>query len=203
MLLAFAVGLPRAAAAEGGWTKRFEREGIAVYSRNVEGARVHEVRLVGEVDAPPRACRNVMADHEAHPGAMPHVAESRVVAREGERVAWVYSRYAFPIVHDRDLVLRVEEDDGGVAGGYRLRFRVDGAREPPPRERVVRIRLCTGSWQFLPVDGGRRTRAVYTLLVDPGGLVPAFLANKGTRTSLPDVLRTIRRMANEPKYARR
>ncbi len=91
-LIVAALAAPHAAPAQPGWTRRFEGDGIAIYSRSVEGARVREVRLVGGVDAAPRACRNVMADHEAHPGAMPHVAESRVVARQGERVAWVYSR---------------------------------------------------------------------------------------------------------------
>ncbi len=199
---AAALGAATNAAAQAGWTKRFEGDGIAVYSRTAEGARVHEVRMIGDVEAPPRACRNVLADAAAHPETLPHVAASRVVEREGETRYWVYSQFAFPVVSDRDLTLRIVEEELRTPGaGFRLRFSAANDRGPPPRDGVVRIETCAGSWEFLPLDGGKRTRAVYTLLVDPGGLVPAFLANKGTRQSLPELMNALRRAAQMPRYA--
>ncbi len=191
-----------AAAQSGAWSKKSEEDGIAVYSRQSVRGSLHEVRMVGEIDAPPRACRNVMVDHEAHPETMPHTAETRVLAREGDRVTWVYSLLDVPVVSNRDFTLRsVEEELRGSSAGYRIRFTVANDRGPPPRHGVVRIELCTGSWEFVSIDGGRRTRAVYTLLVDPGGFIPAFLANKATRRSLPDVFRAVRRWAQAPRYA--
>lgn len=191
-----------AAAQSHAWSKKFEEDGIAVYSRQSVSGSLHEVRMVAEIDAPPRACRNVLADNEAHPETLPNTAETRVVAREGDRVTWVYSLLDLPVVSNRDVTLRsVEEELRGPRAGYRIRFTVANDRGPPPRDGVVRIELCTGSWEFMSIDGGRRTQAVYTLLVDPGGLIPAFLANKATRQSLPNVFRAIRRWAQDPRYA--
>lgn len=205
-LFALAAAPPVApvAAESGGWTKRFDEDGIAVYSRGIPDARIHELRLVGEIDAPPRACRNVLADAEAHPRTFPHVAESRVVAQDENGTWWVYSRFEFPLVHDRDVTLRIVRDGiPAIPGSYRIRFAVDNDRGPPARDGVVRIQLSTGEWDLLPVDGGKRTRAVYTALIDPGGLLPPFIVNKATRRSLPEVIKALRRWAQDPMYAAR
>ena len=184
-----------------GWTKEFDEDGMAIYSREAPGARVHEVRMIADVDAPARAVRNVIADHEGAAETMPRVAEARVLAREGS-VAWVYERIDVPVLRDRDYTVRVvEEDIEGVPGGYRIRFEGTTEQGPPPRRGVVRVELVRGAWEFLPIDRGSRTRTTYTIVIDPRGVIPAFVANIAARKTLPDVLRSLRRWATSPRYA--
>jgi hypothetical protein len=184
-----------------GWTTELDDDGMVISSREAPGASVHEVRVVADVDAPPRAVRNVIADHEGAPETLPRVAEARVVAREGH-VAWVYERLDVPVLHDRDCTTRVEEEEiEGVPGGYRIRFEGSPDRGPPPRRGVVRIGLIRGAWEFLPVDGGARTRVTYTVLIDPGGIIPGFVADLAARSAVPDVIRALRRWAASPRYA--
>lgn len=183
------------------WTREFDGDGMAISSRQTPGTAVREARVVADVNAPALAARNVIADHDRAPGTLPNVAETRLVAREGN-VAWVYERVYVPVLKDRDYTTRVvEERAADGSGGYRIRF--DGAAErgPPPRSGVVRIELIRGAWEFLPIEGGSRTRVTYTVLVDPGGIIPGFIANIATRKALPDVIRALRRWAVSPKYA--
>jgi carbon monoxide dehydrogenase subunit G len=186
---------------EDGWTQELDEDGMSVSSRRTPGAAVHEVRIVADVDAPPRAVCSVVADHERTPETIPRVAEARVVAREGN-VTWVYERIDVPVLSDRDYTTRVvEEPMEAPPGGYRIRFEGTADRGPPPRPGVVRIEVIRGAWEFVPVAGGRRTRVTYTILVDPGGMIPSFIANIAARRAIPDVIRALRRWAPTPRYA--
>lgn len=184
-----------------GWTQEFDEDGMSVSSRRTPGAAVHEVRIVADVDAPPRAVCSVVADHERTPETIPRVAEARVVAREGN-VTWVYERIDVPVLSDRDYTTRVvEEPMEAPPGGYRIRFEGSADHGPPPRPGVVRVEVIRGAWEFLPVGDGRRTRVTYTILVDPGGMIPSFIANIAARRAIPDVIRALRRWAPTPRYA--
>ncbi len=189
----------QAAVGDDGWTSEFDEDGMVVSSREAPGSSIREVRIVADVDAPARAVRNVVADHERAPETIPRVAEARVVAREGN-VAWVYQRLDVPVIRDRDYTTRVIEEPLEDSGGYRIRFEASTDRGPPPREGVVRVERVRGAWEFLPVGGGR-TRVTYTVAVDPGGIIPAFVANIAARTAVPDVIRALRRWAASPRYA--
>ena len=46
-----------------------------------------------------------------------------------------------------------------------------------------------------PLDGGTRTRATYTLCADPGGSIPAFIANSANSSALPELFAAVRRRA--------
>ena len=55
----------------------------------------------------------------------------------------------------------------------RIQGRMDGEPEAEPEvEGVVRVKLNEGSWLAEPLNGGKRTRLTYTLLTNPGGLIP-------------------------------
>lgn len=45
----------------------------------------------------------------------------------------------------------------------------------PPPENVIRVPYFEASWQVVP--NGKNLKAVYTLSIDPGGTVPAWLVN--------------------------
>jgi hypothetical protein len=67
---------------------------------------------------------------------------------------------------------------------------------------VVRLVVNRGSWELGPADpAGARTRAVYCLFTDPGGSLPAWLANQANRTGIPDVFAAVRKAASDPRYA--
>ena len=59
------------------------------------------------------------------------------------------------------------------------------------------LRATTGSWQLEPLDD--KTLATYTTRSDVGISVPGFLVNLGLNQTLPDVIKALRRRAEEPR----
>ena len=59
----------------------------------------------------------------------------------------------------------------------------------------MRLTRISGSWTLEPLEGGRRTRAVYRLLTDPGGSIPGFIANRANTSALPRLFAQVRKRA--------
>ena len=49
----------------------------------------------------------------------------------------------------------------------------------------MRLTRISGSWTLEPLEGGKRTRAVYRLLTDPGGSIPGLMADRANTSALP------------------
>jgi uncharacterized protein YndB with AHSA1/START domain len=185
---------------EGGWKAERAGDGVEISSRAVAGHRVRELRVIGEIEAPPAAVFRVLADTDRYPETMAYVKEARLVAREPDGTLHAYFRVSPPVVSDRDYTLRLV-----LVGPGEGRTTLEVAwtlsdRGPPPRDGVVRVTLNTGGWRLEPLDGGRRTRATYQLLTDPAGSVPTFAANMANQKALPELFARLRTTARLPRY---
>jgi hypothetical protein len=201
-----------AAAADGWQTESFTCEdrdsdcsaqqccqrGVLLEKRDPSGSEVREVRASGTIDAPPSAVFALVTDFERQKG-FAYIEDVRVLERgEDEVVFW--SMGNFPIISRRDWVLRARMVRD-AAGSFRVRWEVtDFVGAPPPALGVVRLRVNTGEWLLEPLDGARRTRAQYFMSTDPGGHVPAWLANLVVASTLPKVFRAIRGEAEKSRH---
>lgn len=194
LALLWIAGMSAVAIAEPAWRRVTEKDGVLVETRAVPGSRVHEVRAVATIEASPEACYAVVRAFDDYARTMPYVKESRVLRTEGDALLWAYSRVEAPLVSARDYTLRVSttrEPDGAI----RMAWVPADEAGPAPRKGVVRVPVNRGSWTFAPLDGGKRARATYQLLTDPGGSVTAWLADQANKTAVPDVLRAVRKAA--------
>jgi hypothetical protein len=184
------------------WKKRSDTDGVEIYSREVAGARVRESKAIGVVDAPPRACFKVVTDLENYPQVMPYTEEAKVVAREGDKVSYFYTVIDAPLVSLRDYTIRIVDDSTPDAegGGYRTRWVIANERGPAPRDKVVRVGVNTGFWEFVALDGGRRTRVTYQVLTDPGGSIPAWIADRANLSAMRSLFKALRKAARDPQY---
>ena len=60
---------------------------------------------------------------------------------------------------------------------------------------MVRVKVNTGSWLLEPREEGKKTFVTYSLLTDPGGSLPKFVADKANKKAVPDVIRAVRKNA--------
>lgn len=163
---------------------------------------VQEVWAEGELAADSRDIQSALRDHESYRHWMPYVTESKLVASEPDgRVT--YTQLDFPIISNRDYVLRVVDEqllgeDG--SGEFRLRWSAD-SKALPEREGVVRLRHNQGSWLFTP-SGEGRSRFVYRFSVEPGGSIPGFLAGVGQKDAVMDTVRAVEKRAQKLGSAR-
>jgi len=167
--------------------------GFGVYTREKPGSELREVRAVGEVDATPEKVFELVSDYEHQVGNMPYVEDAKVFSRTAELVRF-WARADFPLVSKRDWVLQSKLERNLPGGIFRVSWEPADVREAPaPQAGIVRLKVNTGNWTLEPLDQGQRTRATYYLFTDPGGSVPAFIANKANTTALPELFARVRK----------
>ncbi|MBI3179345.1 MAG: hypothetical protein HYZ27_06760, partial [Deltaproteobacteria bacterium] len=179
------------------WQEVRNKDGITVWARDVPGSPIREVRAEMVVEIPAERVWAVLVDVPSYLEFMPYLVEASVIGPAGANAQYEYQLIDPPIVDRRDYVLKVnfEEQDGY----YRRSWRPANGVGPAPREDVVRLSICEGSWTVERREDGR-TSVTYWLYTDPGGAIPNFIANKANTTSVPDLMAAVRRanvMANE------
>lgn len=179
-----------------GWTEAYRRSELVIFTKDVEQGR--RIVAVAEVAAPPEAVFNAVTDVGHFADFMPYVEESRIISRKSDSEVTTYARLAPPFVSKRDYPLRVRMMRGLPPNGGA--FKVEWKISPealPEVEGVVRVKLNEGSWLAEPLHDGKHTRLTYTLLADPGGLIPVFVANLSTTVAIPELFKAVTKRAIE------
>ena len=162
-----------AEAGEVAWRLARERDGIVVHTRPVEGSGIREFRGSALIAAPPDAVHARLRDADRFVDWFPNTSESRLLSRRGE-IAYQYSVLDAPWpVSDRDNVLRSESSIEPATGRVRILV-VAAPDDYPEQPGRVRVRRARGEWLLEPVGPGQ-TRVTFTMHLEPGGGVPAWL----------------------------
>ena len=184
------------------WTEAYRTDELVIFTKDVEAGR--RIVAIAEVDAPPEIVFNVITDFDHYPDFMPYVKESRVLSRMGDSDVVTYARIALQFVSERDYPLKVKMTRGiPTNGGV---FKVEWTARPeaqPEIEGVVRVRLNEGSWLVEPLQDGKRTRLTYTLLTNPGGLIPVFVVNMSNTIAIPELFKAVMKRSAEKESAER
>jgi len=171
-----------------GYTEVARNHDVVVMQR--EGSTVIDLVAEGDFAAPPERLLALLLAYDRHAGLVRGVSESRVLARGPNEVV-VYQRLSLPIISDRDVTLRVTF---GADGDVRwLKFAACNQRGPGPVDGVVRIPVDEGGWQLVPIEGGRGTRARYSLRLDLAGSLPKWLGRGRAGSDIPDLFETFRK----------
>ena len=187
----------RAGAAEsaqdGSWTLAREANGIMVHTRKVEGSKFLEFKGTASIDA---TIEDILARHR-DVDSMPHwlynCIDAVLVTRESDdefvtltriRTHWLVSR--------RDSVVRstiVRDPVGGDVTIY-----LAGEPDSVPKQRNhVRVRQLIGTWRLVPQENGS-VMVEYQAHVEPGGSMPAWLANKFVVDAPFETIRDLREL---------
>jgi hypothetical protein len=176
-----------------GWTEASRTDEVIIFYKENEQAHGRDVLAYTEVDAPPEAVYKVVTDFESYPKYMPYTKELKILRRLSTTEMITYQLLALPWVSDRDFYLQVKLSPGSAATGGVFKsqwFAVPDYRAE--REGVVRMRVNEGSWTFEPLDGGKRTRIVYSLLTNLGGSIPNWLVNRSNINVIPNLFKAVR-----------
>ena len=190
-----------AAEGEAKWDVASQKPDLTVYERIRKGSDLREFKAVGTIAAPPAAVKQVLEDVDEYPRFMPYVIEAKVLSREtGSRIT--YQRISPPLVGDRDYTIRVKTETRKSAEGMSFCNRWEAANElgPAAKPGVARVKITEGSWLLEPTNGGRQTRATYSVFSDSGGKLPTVIVNAASRTAIPSVFDGVRKQVQLAKY---
>lgn len=192
-MLCIVAAVVLATPAEPAWERVGETDGVQVWSREVPGGRVREVKAETSSTASPAQLLAVLQDVEHYREFMPHVVETRVLEKLDDG-HYEYQRIDPPVASMRDYTVKVSVKTGADGTLERVWSEAND-KGPPPREGAVRLTVNRGSWKLQPKAGG--TLVTYHVYIDPGGSVPGWLANKANRKSVPELLTAVKKRAQD------
>jgi uncharacterized protein YndB with AHSA1/START domain len=170
-----------------GYERIGEKAGVDVYRRS---GHAIDLAAEGDISAPPDVVLKVLTDYASHPKWVHGLAVSHVLDKKAGALD-VYQRLHLPMLDDRDFAMHVEWR--GAGDGREIHFATTNDKCPgPPDKGVVRVPLHEGSWTLEPLDGGRRTHAVYRFRMELGGSLPMWMARGRAAKDVPALFEAIR-----------
>ena len=155
------------------WRLDKDKDGIRVYTREVEGIPIREFRVEAETSGTLQEISSLFRDVDNYASWMPDIKEASVIERVSTDI-YIYHMIIgapFPVT-DRDLVTEMtfsESDDI-----LRIDFRVM-PDHIPEKDDHVRMQYFTGHWKF--EREGDKTKITNRFLSDPGGSIPNWVIN--------------------------
>ena len=158
-----------------------------------------EVLAEGDMEVGLRDIQSALKDHDQFRLWMPYVTESRVLETTPDGARVTYTQLDFPIISNRDFVLRVVDTEVPGPDGRPVAYLQKWTPSNdtlPARSGVVRLLHNQGSWNFTPRGEGR-VHYVYRFIVEPGGSIPGFLTGVGQKDAVLDTVHAVEKRARK------
>jgi ribosome-associated toxin RatA of RatAB toxin-antitoxin module len=178
------------------WDRLSEKDGVLVERRVVPGSRIGEIRVTAHSPLAPATVFETIWKHQEYLEFVPFLKRLTLLSDTGdERVA--YEQLAVPFVKDRDYTVRFRRRvDSAI---HRYEIFIEGANDagPPPDSSHVRVTHIRGAWITEPGPGGQGSLVRYEMNSDPGGRIPAWVADLTMRRAAADLVRAMLKRALE------
>ena len=186
------LGLAQVQAAQ--WRLVKDEAGIRVYLQQIPGSSFQAFRGVTRIRTDMPRLLALQDDVSAACAWIHACSEQRLLKHEGN-LSWAYSRFHTPWpVQPRDSILQVTTTHD--ADGRVTRTLLGVADYLPLQPGFVRVSKVEGFWSLTPLDG--EIEVVYQVHSEPGGSVPAWLANSFVVDAPFNTLQGLRQLAEQP-----
>ena len=187
--------------------KNYEANGQSwtTYSRKIEDSKFKEFKIVGEINVSPAKAVEILREKTENSQNYLDKDEGYInVLISNDTSAIVYSVYNLPFpFRDRAMCERFSFSVEEKWGIHKISWVEDWKMAPHNEEKVINMPIARGSWEFKPI-GTNRSVATYTVHADPGGSIPAWMANSVVKKGLPKELKNIEVIAQKKeKYVAR
>lgn len=181
------------------WTFSTEKDGIRVYSSAVADSKVKALKVECEFNTTLSKLVAVLLDVKGCKDWVYHTKSAALIKQVSPSELYYYSEISLPWpVQNRDFVAHLsvhQNPDTKVAT-------MDGPAVPgfvPVKNGIVRIDHSKGKWIMTPLEGGR-VKVEYTLHVDPGGAIPAWIVNMLAAEGPIQSFKGLRIQLRKPEY---
>jgi hypothetical protein len=200
--LALLIALPLVAAGdtERKWKLVSDRDDIQIYMAHNDDSRIKTFRGVTVLEMNDFYSNiALLDDYEFYSRWLYLISELSEVRRRSPVDRDVLVRTKLPFVANRDAGLHLTVEQNPQTLEINIRFR---AKEGiiPVNPDYVRIPEMEGHFSSKPI-GGRKVQMTFEVLLDPGGYIPAFLANFILKDIPLNSLQRFRRVINTERFA--
>ncbi|GAB3993930.1 START domain-containing protein [Spirosoma daeguense] len=181
------------------WNLEKEKDGIRVYSRNLTGNRLKELRVQCTFQGTLSALVAMLSDVENYPKLMYKTKTSRLLRRISETEMYYYIETELPWpVENRDMnvhLLFTQDPDTRA-----LRVQINKtADEVPPQPHIVRVADWLAVWEVQP-QPNQQLQIDYHCRVNPGGSLPVWLVNLTATTGPYESFKLLRKTIRNSQY---
>jgi hypothetical protein len=182
------------------WKLRSDKDGVAIYMRSLPDSKFKAIKVECEVNATLSQLVAVLLDVNTAPEWVYNTRSCVLLKQVSPSELYYYSEVSIPWpASNRDFIahlITVQDPQTKVVTVY-------GPTAPdlvPVKKDIVRVRKSEGRWVLTPI--GRHTvKIVYTLHVDPGGNIPAWLVNMFATKGPSESFKGLKLQLQKPAYA--
>lgn len=196
-LLVAVTGVPMMASADAGWSKSYDKDGIQVFTRQVEGSTYKEFRGETIVNEDLASVVSLFWSAEDMPKWMDGCKRAEVKEQVSDLERKLYLVNAAPgLLKDRDLVISNKVTQDPVSGT--VRYTMDRIEYPIDTSNV-HVPKMNGFVDLIP-QGPKQTKLVYQAHLEAGGIVPGWAANIFVEQNPVNTLKGARSILKDKSY---
>ena len=162
--------------AQNKWVLKSDRDGVKVYASAVDNSKFKMLRIEANYQSTLTQMVAALLDLKTRPEWIYHTKSIRLVKQVSPSELYYYSEISLPWpAQNRDFVahlMTTQDEDTKIVT-------MDGPVAPsmvPEKEGIVRIKNSISKWLIFPVSKNE-VKVEYTIQIDPGGVIPAWLTN--------------------------
>lgn len=193
------LSLQTALAQQKGWKLHSEKDGVQVFTQPVSNSAFRAVKAVGLVETSMSRLAYVLMDVKTTREWVFGTKVCTLLKQMTPADLIYYSEVDLPWpASNRDFIIRITLTQDPRTRVVTI-IAENMPRYVPEKKGIVRIQQSSGIWHITPIDKDH-VRVEYTLQVDPGGLIPAWLVNMVASTGPYQSFIGLRKQVKKEKY---
>lgn len=174
------------------WEFEFEKEGIKVYTQSVEGNSFKAFKGETVMEFPISRLVNFISNVELFPQWCYQTTSTEVLRKEENKVFYRYVSETPMMVNHREAYFCNEILTDTITGTVTILMRTFTNNTAVPKG-FTRMPLSNGFWKLTPL-GTTSTHITFQMHADPGGNIPAWLANRFSSDSPYITMKNLKKM---------
>lgn len=182
------------------WKLKTDKDGIAIFTRTFPDSKFKAIKVEVELDATLSQLVAVILDVNTGAQWVYSTKSSVLLKQVSPSEVYYYSEVSIPWpAANRDFIAQLR----AVQDSHSRVVTIYGPTFPdylPVKKDIVRVRRSEGKWIISPVAKGK-IKVEYTLRVDPGGDLPAWLVNMFVTKGPYESFKKLKEQLQKPDYA--
>jgi hypothetical protein len=182
------------------WKLKTDKDGIAIFTRTFPDSKFKAIKVEVELDATLTQLVAVILDVNTGAEWVYSTKSSTLLKQVSPSELYYYSEVNVPWpAANRDFIAQLK----AVQDSHSRVVTIYGPTFPdylPVKKDIVRVRRSEGKWIISPV-AKRKIKVEYTLRVDPGGDLPAWLVNMFATKGPYESFKKLKEQLQKPMYA--
>jgi hypothetical protein len=183
------------------WVLKKDKDAIRIYTRDTENSSFKSVKVTCTIPGTLSQLTALLLDAGAHERWVYNTKTSYLVKQINQNQQIYYSEIALPWpLANREVVVFMKIVQDPVS--RILQVNIDNVENQiPVKSGTVRVRASSVTWKVTPLKGNLLS-VEYFGQVDPGGSVPAWIANPFTTKGPFETFKKLRQLITSPAYAK-